>query len=633
MAKRKSKKKVAVKASHSSSVSNTKSCKRSRKKKGVAKKKEPQISYKESHSIGRRQSTNVPTYNESGRLYYDLYVKYGLNQSFSGKEARGSRDSSHNGGFRSDASDTSTVACNEAATYSLRKISRMPKQIIKSDASSRREASLNAEAKVNMLFESTKDIKSKRKPASSPNPTETKAKQSKLTIEDAEYRSPRKRVSRSSDLVIFDPSSSKSSPNKRLAGLNAMAIISAFMKPPRPSSSTDQKPRQRRSKKVVSLPCTLDTSITADGQSGTVIPTSSPPSSVNPPDPLTTVAVVTDDSKQDLPSVVPTVERFQSQKFISYGPKCIGVENISRQIIRVPSQNRALPGPSVSSSVSQHFFTPPRASSPSHAFSSVLLPTASTSSPQSHSMIVLPDTSFNSQSPRPEFFLPTDFPPYFPGQFYVSPFGHLPVLQPHAFFMSPTVIHSMSPSPFHFLQTSPFTAAYIQSPAPLPANYMLPMPISPVYNTFPTCTFGSCVVPRPMFQAQQISAPPPSHATAPITLQQPMPVTHESVASQAFGAATYEAPNRIDRAVSPIPEVRDKSPPSPVGVTSIKKAPTKRNSVDKKQTSCLWVWEGTPVERLVFVKVRCCCCLQGCLLFLSFANGCFFQRVTKFLQL
>ncbi|VDK36658.1 unnamed protein product [Taenia asiatica] len=609
MAKKKLAKKTYVTCVKSEINPNFKSRKKSVYRGRVVKKNEPPISYKESHSIGRRQSTHVPTYSESGRLYYDLYVKYGLTDCFASRDDKVAREPNHVCGFDSDISDTTTVACNETSSHSLgrktpdfkkkrKQASKRNRNVAQSPQPSilypRREASLNAEAKVNMLFESSKGCKLRRR--SLPAATSKVAEDVSDSInENQDCVSSRRRASR---LRASDPPISYSPPRKRLAGLNAMAIISAFMKSPKPTPSSDAKHR-RRGKHSKASPNLLtgenDSLMNAEGQSvctassnQTQVPTQS--------NSLSALAPVSSDAKLRPSSVVPTVERFQSHKVISYGSKCIGVENISRQIIHVPSQSQSLPGPSCSSPVPQRLFPPSCSSTPPRTASSVMS-NANISPQQNHSMLVLPDTSFNS-SPRSELLLPADVHTCFPSQFYVSPFNHTSALQPHTFFMSPTLIHSLPSSSFHFLHTSPFTTTYMHSPAPMPTNYMLPMPVSPIYNAFSHGGFGSCIFPRPVFSTQSIPPLAPSTPVPP----QPTALACELGNSQVHNTLAYEPPKRVDRAVSPMPEMKCESAFSSACTVQVKKTPIKRVSPEKKQFPCLWVWEGTPNERPVFEK-------------------------------
>ncbi|KAL5966418.1 Bromo adjacent homology domain-containing 1 protein [Taenia solium] len=609
MAKKKLAKKTCMTCVKSEVNPNFKSRKKSAYRGRVVKKNEPPVSYKESHSIGRRQSTHVPTYSESGRLYYDLYVKYGLTDCFASRDDKVAREPNHICGFDSDISDTTTVACNETSSHSLgrktpdfkkkrKQASKRNRTVAQSPQSSilypRREASLNAEAKVNMLFESSKGCKLRRR--SLPAATSKVAEDVSDSInENQDCVSSRRRASR---LRASDPPTSYSPPRKRLAGLNAMAIISAFMKSPKPTPSSDAKHR-RRGKHPKASPNLLtgenDSLMNVEGQS--VCTASSNQAQVpTQSNSLSALAPVSSDAKLRPSSVVPTVERFQSHKVISYGSKCIGVENISRQIIHVPSQSQSLPGPSCSSPVPQRLFPPSCSSTPPRTASSAMS-TANVSPQQNHSMLVLPDTSFNS-SPRSELLLPADVHTCFPSQFYVSPFNHTSALQPHAFFMSPTLIHSLPSSPFHFLHTSPFTTTYMHSPAPMPTNYMLPMPVSPIYNAFSHGGFGSCIFPRPVFSTQSIPPLAPSTPVPP----QPTALACELGNSQVHNTLAYEPPKRVDRAVSPMPEMKCESAFSSACAVQVKKTPIKRVSPEKKQFPCLWVWEGTPNERPVFVK-------------------------------
>ncbi|VDM32146.1 unnamed protein product [Hydatigera taeniaeformis] len=609
MAKKKVVKKNYLTCVKSKTSQNLKSRKKSVYRSRLLKNSEPPISYKESHSIGRRQSTHVPTYSESGRLYYDLYVKYGLTGCFSKKDDKLTKEHNHAFGFESDVSDTTTVACNEASGNSLGKrtlhLKKKKKQVVKrnrivalspqSSASyTRREASLNAEAKVNMLFESSKECKLRRRSLPSSLSSKVTEDVPGPSNENTGCVSSRRRVSR---LRASDPPVSYSPPRKRLAGLNAMAIISAFMKSPKSAPSADVKPRRRGKQPKISptrMTSKNNSFVNTEGRSSHAEPSNQLQTPTQPSS-LSAAVPVSNDTKLRPSSAVPTVERFQSHKVISYGSKCIGVENISRQIIHVPSQSQSLPGPSCPNPVPQRIFTPPCSSSPPRTSSSVT-PAANVSPQQNQSMIVFPDTSFSSP-PRSEILLPADVHTCFPSHFYLSPFNHTSALQPHAFFMSPTLIHSMPSSPFHFLHTSPFTT-YMHSPTPMATNYMLPMPVSPVYNAFSHGGFGSCIFPRPVFSTQ----PMPSLAPSAPTSSQPTALAYELGNSQAHSTPANEPPKRVDRAVSPMPEIEYESAFGPACTVQVKKSPIKRASLEKKQVPCLWVWEGTPSERPVFVK-------------------------------
>lgn len=581
------------------------------RKKRTLKKNESQLSYKDSHSIGRRKSTNVPTYNESGRLYYDLYVKFGPSDSFATKEEKVPKESNNYGGFESDISDTTTVACNDNSGPSTanRKISakRRKRRTVKKRvtlaepqfSNSRREASLNAEAKVNMLFESTKESKYRRRSSPALPSTSVKGEATESGDKSSETPTSKKRISRAKRTRVSEPLPILSPPQKRLAGLNAMAIISACIKSPTSYSGTKSRVRRGRPKSSTPLSTEVVKTLTnAVAQSSPIKSYPSPTTqtqALSTSNAATTMANVSTDAKVVPTSVVPTVERFQSRKVISYGPKCIGVENISRQIIHVPSQAQCVPGPSCSTPMQQQcIFSPPGVFPP--------IPVSSphtVSSPQNHSMIVLPDSSFSSPTP----IVPTDIHPCFTtNQFYLSPFsGHSPALQPHqTFYMSsPTVFHSMpSSSPFQFLSTTPF--AYMQSSTVMPTthttNYMLPMPLTSVYNTFSSGGFGGCIVPRPMFTAP-----------LPIPHLQPQPQT-SLVAEVGSPPVVHQPPQRIDRAVSPMPESGiPTSAPTTINVTStpIKRASTNKKAmmVEKTPAPCLWVWVGEPSEKRVFLKV------------------------------
>ncbi|VDD80539.1 unnamed protein product [Mesocestoides corti] len=611
MKKGRSSRKTSVTPRKSALKSNSKASKKS-----LTKNEGPQISYKESHAIGRRRSTNVPTYCESGRLYYDLYVKFGLDSSLLRPGNLSHRDAIDSSGPLSEIAHSSTVACNgepSGRPYmnkgSLEKHTKKPSSLEKhtkkpskrsdnvaphleqTTLNVRREASLNAAAKVNMLFESAKDNRLKRK--SLPAISFGEEVQSRVSPVDESQviLPPKKRTSNSHHGRISDPGPTNSPPTKRVAGLNAMAIISAFMKSPKSTPSL-VKSRQKRTPTAKSTSPSLGSATVSEKVDHLIIPTqpkdtvveSVTSTSLDTSCSLAALPTLAPTSESAAEAVIPTVERFQSQKVISYGPKCIGVENVSRQIFHVPPQTQSsIDPPPTSGQMCHHILAPSYTSTPRHAS-----PCPSTSSGLVHpnnSAVVLPQTCLNSP-PRTNI-LSADFHNFLPCHLYLHAFSHPPTLQPHAFFMSPTLFHPLTASPFHFLHAPPFGAAYVHHLThQMPANYMLPMSVSPVFNTFSHGNFGGCVTPRAVISAQ------PVHPSLMI----------EQTDSQASCTLARDQPGRVDRAVSPIPELITEDLPSPVVTSQMKKTPIKRVSAEKTQAPCLWTWEGKPHQRLVFIK-------------------------------
>ncbi|KAM3177382.1 hypothetical protein ACTXT7_004642 [Hymenolepis weldensis] len=641
MRRAKATRKPSAKSAKPKIKSLTKSRRKVIQKRRVTRKNVHQLSYKDSHSIGRRKSTNVPTYSESGRLYYDLHVRYGLSGTFENKEEKPPKVANHNCGFESDFSDTTTVACNEnmAPSSSAKKVkverkkkrqstkrSQSPVKSPPSALNSRREASLNAEAKVNMLFESTKESKNKRRSLPALPVTTIKNEDSSEFGDksSSEKRTLRKRVTKARSTRLSEPSPPTTvSPKKRLAGLNATAIISACIKSP---DSDNKKPRRGRPPKssLKSSPPHKVEEVSSSKDKNVQSDPAKPPSPSLPPPPvtatantstmsqirtpipstsnaITTLATVSADTKVVPASAMSTLERFQSQKVISYGPKCIGVENISRQIIHVPAQSHCVPGPSYANPASQQLQQHHRL---------VSHPIASFSPSQNHSMIMLPDSSsFSPQPPNPVTSAADmqHHPCFTTNQYYLSPFsGTGGQNQQHqTFYMS---IPSPAPQ-FQFFSAAPFTYMQPSAQSFMPNNsYMLPMSFSPqLYSGFPFG--GSCFVPRPMFAA----VPQPSHQLT------PLPQT--SLVSGMGSPSTVNQPSkttqRIDRAVSPIAL-------APSTSTPVKKpSNSKRNSAtvstataatitpEKKPSPCLWKWVGEPVEKRVFLKLASV--IQNCL--------------------
>ncbi|VUZ39540.1 unnamed protein product [Hymenolepis diminuta] len=610
----------------------TKSRRKVVRKKRATRKNVHQLSYKDSHSIGRRKSTNVPTYSESGRLYYDLYVRYGLSGTFENKEEKPPKVVDHNCGFESDFSDTTTVACNEntGPSSSAKKVkierkkkrqsvkrSQSPVKSPSSPLNSRREASLNAEAKVNMLFESTKESKNKRRSLPALPTTTIKNEESSESGDKSscEKRTLRKRVTKARSTRLSEPPPHTIvSPKKRLAGLNATAIISACIKSPDPDRRKIRRGRPPKSSLKPPPPQKVEevsSSKNKNVQSDPAI--SSPPSLSPPPVPattsttcqiktpipntsnaITTLATVSADTKVVPASAMSTLERFQSQKVISYGPKCIGVENISRQIIHVPAQSHCAPGPSYANPVSQQLQQHQRIVS--HPIASFTPPS------QNHSMIMLPDSSsFSPQLPNPVTAAADmqHHPCFTTNQYYLSPFsGTGGQNQQHqTFYMS---IPSPAPQ-FQFFSAAPFTYMQPSAQSFMPNNsYMLPMSFSPqLYSRFPFG--GGCFVPRPVFAA--VPQPSPQLTPSPQT----------SLVSGMGSPSTVNQPSqttqRIDRAVSPIALAPSTSTPvkkpssSKRNSATVSTATAAMNAPEKEKPSpCLWKWVGEPIEKRVFLK-------------------------------
>ncbi|VDO06899.1 unnamed protein product [Rodentolepis nana] len=635
----------------------TKSRRKPVRKKHMTKKNVPQISYKDSHSIGRRKSTNVPTYSESGRLYYDLHVRYGPSVTFENKEEKPPKDANHCCGFESTISDSTTIACKESTGPSSstkkvnvkwkkkRRLAQKRQSPVKSTAplNSRREASLNAEAKVNMLFESVKESKNKRRSLPALPTTITKDGVSsesgvklspvKLSPSKRTTKARRTRVSEPPPLPVLSP------PQKRLAGLNATAIISACIKS---SESDNKKPRRGRPPKS-SLKSLTPKFVDANSSANENVQTNpTKPSSPLPPFPvtttiiassttqfqkptpcssnaITTLATVSADTKVVPASAVSTLERFQSQKVISYGSKCIGVENISRQIIHVPGQSPCVPCTSCSNPVSQQL-------QQQRIVPNSILPFSSSS--QNHSMVMLPDSS--SFCPHPPNLITSaadmqHHPCFTTNQFYLSPFSSTngQHQQQQTFYMS---IPSPAPQ-FQFFSAAPF--AYVQPSAQnfmSNNSYMLPMSFSPqLYNGFPFG--GGCFVPRPMFAA----VPQPPHQLP----SQLAPLPQTSLLTEVGSPPTVnQISQRIDRAVSPIKSSPSTSTPvkkplsgkrNPAAVSMITTVPV----VEKEKPSpCLWAWVGEPSEKRIFLKVSgtsilfSCCNLSCDLLYVL----CFYHK-------
>ncbi len=596
-----------------------KSSPKSSPKKLLKKPKEIAAAYRESHAIGRRQSTSVPTYSENGRLYYDLHVKFGIEDSLTRPGSRPNQEDVGSKNHDIASSSSKNVQQNgNSKVASPRKAKKSPnpkKNAVKRTkpsspvpvAYARREASLNAAAKVNMLFEPSKEPKVRRK--SLPTPASVEVPES--PVDDAQKRlPPKKRTTKVTRNRNSEPVIPFSPPRKRVAGLNAMAIISAVMTTPKRTSSSqgkvEHKSKPRSKTKGVDSPVPPKPEEDTPTPP-TVVEAPQKVSSSTSPNPLSSPPQIpSTNESQAAPVVVPTVERYQSQKVISYGPKCIGVENISRQIIHVPSQTQTSPPHVPAITSPQRARSPPFTSTPSRHNSPVVVSPPSAQIPNT-SAVFLPETSFNSPPPRASLILPTDLQSCLPSQFYLGGFGHPSPFSPHAFVMSPSLYQPLPAPPFHFLHTSPFAAAatYIHSPAHhMPAtNCMFHMPLSPLFN--PMCHAAFCAPPQPILPPP----PPPATTCPPLTIepadrppqqaQQPQPPP-----SNPAPPIHRETPKRVDRSVSPIPELVPLTQlPMVIMPQQNKKTPIKRVVVERKPAPCLWAWEGVAKEELVFVKV------------------------------
>lgn len=607
-----------------------------RAEKGSAKSKD---SYKESHAIGRRQSTNLPTYSESGRLYYDLHVKFGIDGVRSQSERRVSKGSISDTDKVSDSSIPTTPAHNSRMIHNK---SRNPPKTLKVTNDStkrpsmspslaptppvyaRREASLNAAAKVNVMFENSKGNGQKRK--SLPDlPIE-----SLRTDDETEKRlTPKKRATKAHRHRSSEPSVSSSPPRKRVAGLNAMAIISAVMHSPKRSIKSVSKPRRRQSVPVAKVEVheqqpkaeeeNHKSSKPAVAGKHTSTKLSESPVKVSVPafssNQLSSLVAATETPVVTTAvSSVPTVERYRSQTLI-YASKC---ENTSRHIIHVsspPEQVKSLPV-----SVPRAAIPPLLSSTPSSCQTSTIAPSPLSRSiteteqpaPCTSAALVLPELPFGSPlplTPPPArttgLMLRSELRDYFPGQFNLG--YHLPPFSSHTLLMSPSVFQPMPMPPFHYLRPP---SPYMSIPSPqLPSNCMFQMHVSPLFNTY--CHGGGCMVSHPHAMFPLSQSPMSTTLLSPLLPPQQQQPTMPTLTIEPAEKTPQSSPppKRVDRSVSPIAELLSLQnvahAPVAVPTTPSKKTPIKRVSIVEKRGSapCLWAWEGEPREELVFIKV------------------------------
>uniref|UniRef100_A0A0V0JA43 BAH domain-containing protein n=1 Tax=Schistocephalus solidus TaxID=70667 RepID=A0A0V0JA43_SCHSO len=612
-----------------------------RKKKSHLKTLKTKASYKVFHSIGKRHCTNVPTYSEDGRLFYDLHTKFGItepptpfNSSPSNKDAKFEELS---------LSDSSTVACTLSPQKLLghkRKKERKKVPFKKGKQvrpmRHRREASLNAAAKMSAMFEPVKCERSSS--VTLPENSSTSLKDS--VVEFVKY-TPKKRKSVPCTKQKVKSDISHPPLPKRVAGLNAMAIITAVMTPMRRSSSklrSKSNPvtafpfdktilEQKYSENSPENPFPFDPNPKKDTphkgtrglstrkksrSSGVLTATASTASDqgtvglISSPNPHISM-----NSQTTCP--LPTVESYQAQQVITYGSTCYGLENITRQIIRVPTNclndtksavEDVSPMPSVGICSASGAF-------PSSGALQPLLPYASLPCVQSAWACPPP---LPNQLPvlQPQHL---NYPPTFTP---TSPFLNT-FCSPHAFRQANFPVNTLIPS-FQVIQNIPGyppTFQNGQSQIQVPTNYFIPIPLSPFINTY--CQNGYSFIPG----YTSCTHPPHTRGLSPLSnIYFPLPQVEPSPVLAPKQDSFHSTPLKsleLDFSATPCPPSENSELPpilcdALLAPASCEEEQCSRNELPVSQpddsvtisvpkgSAELWQWEGTAQSRYVFSK-------------------------------
>ncbi|KAL7059985.1 hypothetical protein AAHC03_09233 [Spirometra sp. Aus1] len=625
-----------------------------RKKKSRVKTLKTNASYKVFHSIGKRHSTNVPTYSEDGRLFYDLHTKFGIAES-SVPHFAASPSSTDVKFEEIYLSDSSTVACTLSPKKLLghRRKKERTKALLKRGRQvlpvrHRREASLNAAAKMNAMFE---PVKSDRfSTATVPDSLSTSLKD---PVVESVKSLPKKRKSApcTTQRTILDDSPPPLP--KRVAGLNAMAIITAVMTPTRRSSSrlrpksdstaasppekiistqqapetTLEKPENtfpdgRKPKKETPQKSTRARGTRKASKSSMILMaatfTASDQGTVglfSSPNPHMSVA-----SHTSCP--LPTVESFQAQQVITCGSTCYGLENITRQIIRVPTSCLNDTKPTVEDVPSM---PPVGACSTSATF-----PPSGALQPLSPPYASLPcvQSAWTCPPPHPNqnplIHLPA-LQPQSQNAPYPSTFNHTsPFLNtlcfPHAFRQANFLMGTLIPS-FQIIQTIPSYPPTFPNGQPqiqVPMNYFIPIPVSPFINAY--CQNGYSCLPGYASPAHPLHArgfSPLSNIYFSLPQVEPSPVLGPK--QDSFHSTLLKSVEQDFSAALPPPSEDSEFPSTPgdglLAPVSCQEEQCSQNNVPASQpdktvptnasefSSELWQWEGTAQSRYVFSKV------------------------------
>lgn len=507
-------------------------CNRKRMKDNLKLKRNSDV-YRATHAVGRRASSHFVTYTQNGRLFYDLYARESpyCQFAFSPKYSQ-----HYNVDQKTDVKKSKAKASRFSSTSKYRRKSNAASQSVLSKKC-KREASLNASIKLGIMCSSTSRISASSVVPKSERRLCKGKKTSRRTLDVNDSRSKvDKKLKRElgSDYLLPDTGH-----GKRLASLNAVAIMDAFKKDYKRVYKC-QYTSQRQSS-VATLPCKengptnpalvddLDDTNTEPMCENLDVPSHILKSiSVHSHVPLESSIFPYNVTEKKVPDFTtahppaPAIESFHSQRIIPFGHDSFGLQQITHQFVFVP------PSTPYCSGTSPHIFNREVTySNPQHLpYSGALQQTLHFSnSPGVDDMFNLrPLNMLCTASLNPFYQVPNNntwqsITPSFPAPQFIPFIG----FQPH------TIINNVPPNgPFYpqlasnaypiFLQPmTPNSNAYLSQTAPLGL-------FAPVLYSYPFTYTNPAV-------CQNVCRDQLSKTTLALPLLQPAPIPIQNVFS------------------------------------------------------------------------------------------------------
>ncbi|KAG5448764.1 Bromo adjacent y domain-containing 1 protein [Clonorchis sinensis] len=356
---------IKVKKSEENKSRGVQPLRRRRKVPKAAGSRHPKVcpSYKDVHAVGKRQSSQFVTYTQDGRLFYDLYAS-----------SQPSRGSSKTAAVVSTVQKRSAVypsspdskAASKKKKGGHRSVLETPSKIRYHRRRSSRPRNINDFKTAERRPSRRSSLKSAKVMTRNANPRKHTVKRvSKLSEKEKVER----KLKRELGIEAVTPSLT---PGKRLASLNAVALISAV-------TVSDSSRRIRKNDSLVdrrqsieTIPCQevaiMESEVSDDATTEpmSVFPTETPapsdnsqvrfsvirtvrrkkrPNAVRPPENHTPTVVLC--STRSSTAENPSIASYHSEQFIPLGGSKYGFQQITRQVIHVNAPDKTFdsPGP------------------------------------------------------------------------------------------------------------------------------------------------------------------------------------------------------------------------------------------------------------------------------------------------
>ncbi|KER23466.1 hypothetical protein T265_08633 [Opisthorchis viverrini] len=313
-------------------------------------------SYKDVHAVGKRQSSQFVTYTQDGRLFYDLYASSQPSRESSKTVAVVSTVQKRYAGY---PSSPETRAASKKKKKEHQSVLETPSKIRHHRKGSSRSRNVNDFKAAERRPSRRPSLKSVKVMTHNANPRKHIVKRvSKLSEKEKVER----KLKRELGIEAVTPSPT---PGKRLASLNAVALISAVT-----VSDSSRRIRKNdslvdRRQSVETIPCQevpiMESEVSDDATTEpmSVLPTETPalsdnnqvrfsvirtvrrkkrPNTVHPPENHTPTVVLCPTRSSTVEN--PSVASYHSEQFIPLGGSKYGFQQITRQVIHVNAPNK-----------------------------------------------------------------------------------------------------------------------------------------------------------------------------------------------------------------------------------------------------------------------------------------------------